>query len=77
MPSLRDPAMKDNFTVGLSDKQVETTLKIICQATAGLISGQTNPRGHRHGRAGQPHQRPEAAAHAICRRLGGEVRWLH
>ena len=41
MPSLRDTAQKDSFTVGLADKQVDTTLKIICQgATAGLISGQ-------------------------------------
>ena len=41
MPSLRDTTKKDNFTVGLADKQVDTTLKITCQgATAGLISGQ-------------------------------------
>ena len=41
MPSLRDPTRKDSFTVGLSDKQVDTTLKITCQgATAGIISGQ-------------------------------------
>jgi hypothetical protein len=41
MPSLRDAAMKDNFIVGLADKQVDTTLKITCQgATAGLITGQ-------------------------------------
>jgi hypothetical protein len=41
MPSLRDPAEKDSFTVGLADKQVDTTLKITCQgATAGLITGQ-------------------------------------
>ena len=41
MPSLRDAAQKDSFTVGLADKAVDTTLKIICQgATAGLITGQ-------------------------------------
>ena len=41
MPSLRDATRKDTFTVGLADKQVDTTLKIICQgATAGIISGQ-------------------------------------
>ncbi len=41
MPSLRDPANKDTFTVGLADKQVDTSLKISCQAAqAGIISGQ-------------------------------------
>ncbi len=41
MPSLRDAANKDTFTVGLSDKQVETSLKITCQAAqAGFVSGQ-------------------------------------
>jgi hypothetical protein len=41
MPSLRDATRKDSFTVGLADKQVDTTLKITCQgATAGIISGQ-------------------------------------
>ena len=41
MPSLRDAAMKDTFTVGLADAKVETTLKITCQAAqSGLISGQ-------------------------------------
>ncbi len=41
MPSLRDAAEKDSFTVGLADKQVDTTLKITCQgATGGIISGQ-------------------------------------
>jgi hypothetical protein len=41
MPSLRDNTRKDTFTVGLADKQVETSFKIICQgATAGLITGQ-------------------------------------
>jgi hypothetical protein len=41
MPSLRDETLKDSFTVGIADKQVETTLKITCQgATAGIISGQ-------------------------------------
>jgi hypothetical protein len=40
MPSLRDNAAKDSFTVGLADKQVDTSLKIVCQgATAGIISG--------------------------------------
>jgi hypothetical protein len=40
MPSLRDAASKDTFTVGLADKQVDTVLKITCQgATAGIISG--------------------------------------
>jgi hypothetical protein len=40
MPSLRDAAMKDSFTVGLADPKVETTLKITCQsAQGGLISG--------------------------------------
>ncbi len=39
--SLRDESAKDNFTVGIKDKQVETTLKIACQAAvAGMISGQ-------------------------------------
>ncbi len=42
MPSLRDPKMKDSFTVGLGDKQVDTSLKITCQgATSGIISGQS------------------------------------
>jgi hypothetical protein len=41
MPSLRDVANKDTFTVGLADKQVESSLKITCQgAKAGIISGQ-------------------------------------
>jgi hypothetical protein len=41
MPSLRDDSAKDIFTVGLSDKQVETSFKITCQAAqAGIISGQ-------------------------------------
>ncbi len=41
MPSLRDPENKDSFTVGLSDKQVESSLKITCQAAqAGIVSGQ-------------------------------------
>ncbi len=41
MPSLRDNANKDSFDVGLADKQVETALKIKCQAaTAGIVSGQ-------------------------------------
>lgn len=40
MPSLRDAAANDTFTVGVSDKQVETTLNIKCQgATSGMISG--------------------------------------
>jgi hypothetical protein len=40
MPSLRDPANKDSFTVGLADKQVDTQLRIACQgATSGIISG--------------------------------------
>jgi hypothetical protein len=41
MQSLRDEANKDAFDVVLSDKQVETALKIKCQAAkAGLIAGQ-------------------------------------
>jgi hypothetical protein len=41
MQSLRDTTRKDTFTVGLADKQVETSFKITCQgATAGLITGQ-------------------------------------
>jgi hypothetical protein len=41
MPSLRDEKLKDSFTVGLADKQVETTLNITCQAAVGgIISGQ-------------------------------------
>jgi hypothetical protein len=41
MPSLRDVANKDNFTIGLSDPKVESSLKITCQAaTAGIVSGQ-------------------------------------
>jgi hypothetical protein len=41
MPSLRDVENKDTFTVGLTDKQVESSLKITCQgAKAGIISGQ-------------------------------------
>ncbi|MCA0432821.1 MAG: hypothetical protein LCH46_06125 [Proteobacteria bacterium] len=40
--SLRDEAAKDTFTVGVSDRQVETTFKITCQgAVAGIISGQS------------------------------------
>src|SRR5688500_17244046 len=42
MQSLRDPTRKDSFTVGLADKQVETTLKITCQAAkGGIISSQS------------------------------------
>lgn len=42
MPSLRDTAEKDSFTVGLADAKVESSLKIVCQAaTAGLVSGQS------------------------------------
>lgn len=41
MPSLRDTANRDTFSVGLTDKQIDTALKITCQsATAGIISGQ-------------------------------------
>jgi hypothetical protein len=41
MPSLRDETAKDSFTVGIADKQVETTLNIKCQgATGGIVSGQ-------------------------------------
>ncbi len=41
MPSLRDAENKDTFTVGLADKQVESSLTITCQAAkAGIISGQ-------------------------------------
>jgi hypothetical protein len=41
MQSLRDTALTDSFTVTLSDKKMETTLNIKCQAaTAGLVSGQ-------------------------------------
>jgi hypothetical protein len=41
MQSLRDAASKDKFSIGLSDKQVESALSITCQAAkAGLISGQ-------------------------------------
>jgi hypothetical protein len=41
MQSLRDVANKDNFTIGLTDKQTESSFKITCQgASAGLISGQ-------------------------------------
>lgn len=40
MPSLRDTALKDTFTVGIADKQVETALSIKCLgATGGLITG--------------------------------------
>jgi len=40
MPSLRDASAKDTFTVGISDRQVETSLSIKCQgATSGMISG--------------------------------------
>lgn len=39
--SLRDETAKDNYTVTVTDKQVETVLRITCQgATSGLISGQ-------------------------------------
>lgn len=31
-PSLRDPSKKDTYTVGLSDKQIETNLKLTCTA---------------------------------------------
>lgn len=41
MQSLRDETRKDTFTVSLSDKQVDTTLKITCQAAkGGIISSQ-------------------------------------
>lgn len=33
--SLRDSSQKDTFTVGLADKQVETTFNIKCQAASG------------------------------------------
>ncbi len=40
--SLRDESNKDSFNVGIADKQVETGLKITCQAAvAGMISGQS------------------------------------
>lgn len=40
MPSLRDKAANDSFTVGIADKQVESNLSIKCQgATSGMISG--------------------------------------
>lgn len=40
MPSLRDAAANDTFTVELLDKQVDTNLKIVCEAaTGGIISG--------------------------------------
>ena len=40
MPSLRDEKAIDSFTVGVADKQVDTTLNIKCQgATSGMISG--------------------------------------
>jgi hypothetical protein len=42
MPSLRDAALKDSFTVGLSDPKIDTTLKIICQAAQGGIISGTN-----------------------------------
>ncbi len=41
MPSLRDETAKDTFTVGIADKQVETSLTLKCQAaTGGIVSGQ-------------------------------------
>ena len=40
MPSLRDKALKDSFTVGLGDAKIDTSLRITCQAAqGGLISG--------------------------------------
>jgi hypothetical protein len=42
MQSLRDQKAKDSFTVGIADKQVDTTLKITCQgAIGGIISAQS------------------------------------
>lgn len=42
MPSLRDVKLKDSFEVTLSDKQVDTTLKITCQgAIGGIITSQS------------------------------------
>lgn len=43
MPSLRDPANKDTFTVGLADKQVDTSLKISCQAAQASFQDRRNP----------------------------------
>jgi hypothetical protein len=41
MQSLRDEANKDSFEVGLTDKQIQSSLSIKCQAAkAGIISGQ-------------------------------------
>ncbi|CAN5458765.1 hypothetical protein BH10PSE7_BH10PSE7_08910 [soil metagenome] len=42
MPSLRDNTLKDSFTVGLGDKQVDTTLKITCQGAQGGLISTTN-----------------------------------
>jgi hypothetical protein len=41
MQSYRDPSITDKFTATITDKQVDTQLKIECQAgVSGLISGQ-------------------------------------
>ena len=52
MQSLRDPTRKDSFDVGLVDKQVETQLKITCQAgKRGFLSCTTarSPDEPKHG----------------------------
>jgi hypothetical protein len=42
MLSLRDEKLKDTFTVGVADRQVDTTFKITCQgAIGGIISSQS------------------------------------
>jgi len=42
MPTLRDKALKDTFTVGLNDKQIETSLKVTCEAGQGGIISSRN-----------------------------------
>jgi hypothetical protein len=42
MLSLRDEKLKDTFTVGIADRQVDTAFKITCQgAIGGIISSQS------------------------------------
>ncbi len=39
MPSLNDPTAIDQFTVGVSDKQIETSLDVKCEAPKGGLLG--------------------------------------
>ena len=42
MPTLRDKAMKDTFSVDLTDKQIEQSFKVVCEAGQGGIISSRN-----------------------------------